>query len=114
MRRSLTATRLLLSCWVRHPVAPTAQPRWRATDDDARSRDDGSNREPLTRLVESREREGLTRGDTPTTGRRDPSSPALAALATLVAAHGLAARQARHALHQLLHLPELLDELADV
>src|SRR4029453_5072677 len=68
---------------------------------------------PVTRLVETGQGEGLAGRGAPATGRSDPAAAALAALLALLAAGRLGAH-AGPALNQLLHLAELLDELADV
>src|SRR4029453_11285887 len=87
IRRSLTATRVLLSF-----VSGVAR-----------------------LLVEARQGERLTRCGPAATTRGCHPAAALAALAALLAApYTLGPGQSRHALHQLLHLAELLDQLADV
>src|SRR5690606_7043091 len=120
MRRSLTATRVFLRVSGCHrelrDSATSGAGCGGATDDDAPRAGPGANRRPVTRLVEPGQGEGSTgRGGVATAGGHPPAALALLALLALATAPGPgAARQAGHALHQLLHLAELLDQLADI
>src|SRR5262245_62883267 len=104
MRRSLTAT---VSSFVLRVT------RRGATDDHARRAPVGTNRGPVTRLVEAGQGERLAGRGAPATGGSDPSA-ALATLLAVLLASGHATPHGRHLLHELLHLAELLDELAHV
>src|SRR5690606_19588900 len=121
MRRSLTATRaffLLCELWVELRGTP-----WRTGERPGRGaalerrptmmRDATAplQARPRPRLVQAGQSERLA-GRGAAAARRSDTATALAAALLPTAPVGLRPRQAGHALHELLHLAELLDELA--